>query len=717
MTIAGTTTALAPARSTIRTLVALAKWFHAQFTADASRQALWAPVSFGVGVLIYFSSPSEPPLWAALWAVVALGVWLWTLRSDQPIVSFLAATLFWTSFGFGAAIYRTASLSTPVLVKEIKSAALRGRVEDVIPLAGGAARIVMQVASLQGAPTSLRARITLRKPKNVQAGDWVDLLAGLKPPPPPVAPAAFDFGRHLWFQGIGAVGFALGAPRRIEPMRPLTTGETARAALARTRDVMSARIMDALPGPNGPIAAALITGERSAIDDETLAAYRDSSLAHLLSISGLHMVLAGFGVFGAIRIALLLTPGIGLRAPVKKIAAVGALAASLFYLLLSGAATPTVRAFIMIALVFGAMICDRPGLTLRPVALAALLILIVTPESVLDVSFQMSFAAVVALVAAFEWWNTRARDPGFGGWMDSLWRWFSGAAATSAIAGLATTPFAAFHFQRVADYGVVANVLALPVVGFVVMPAGIFTILAMPFGLEAWPLAVMELGLRWVTATAIEVSSWPGAAHTTPPMAPLALALMTAGGLWLCLWRQTWRLGGLVVCAIGVAALAVRLEPPSVMVAAGGKTFAVRLSDGSLGVPPIARGAFDMENWLRADGDPRPLAAVKSASRAQIACGRDICETQSAGGRVVYIRQLADGGQCHDASLLIDPVGGARPCKQETLHLTLETLSKWQGAAIYWRDGRWHIVTTSAARGARPWTGAAQALNTAASTQ
>jgi competence protein ComEC len=708
MTTSGEYVGFAPNWPGLRPAAAAASgWLHGQFIADVSRQALWAPVFLGAGILVYFAAPIEPPLWAALWPGAALAAWLSSLRQDQPVLSFAAAILFWLSLGFAAGIVRTASLATPVLAVESAAASVKGRVEDTIPLSGGAARIVLQVMELKGRPASFRARITLRRPGGVEAGDWIEVLAGLKSPPAPVAPGAFDFGRHLWFQGVGATGFALGAPRPIQPLRPLTAAETARDALARLRDEMSRRIMIAMPGPNGPIAAALITGERSAIDDATLAAYRDSSLAHLLSISGLHMVLAGFGVFGAIRIALVLTPGVGLRAPAKKIAAAGALIASFAYLLLSGAATPSLRAFIMIALVFAAMMCDRPGLTLRPVALAALLILIATPESVLDVSFQMSFAAVVALVAAFEWWNERAQDPGFGGWMDSLWRWFSGAAATSAIAGLATTPFAAFHFQRVADYGVAANLLALPVVGLIVMPAAVLTILAMPFGLEAWPLAAMELGLQWVTATAYEVASWPGAAHTIPAMPGLALALFVCGGLWLCLWRRPWRLGGAVVILCGIAALSIPPERPDILAAADGKTFAVRRADGTLGVPTLARGAFDMESWLRAEGEARALAEVKAGSRSEISCDKDTCQAEGPAGRIIFLRQKTVVA-CHEARVLIDPIGGAKTCAQDALVLTPEFLAASQGATLTLRDGRWEIVTVAQRRGQRPWTQSAQ---------
>lgn len=677
-------------------------WLKGQFLADLPRQSLWAPVFLGGGIAVYFAAPVEPPQWSAAAAVAALAAWMWCLWREQAATAFFAGALFWTVFGFACGIVRTATLATPVLNVSLKAAIGEGRVEQVLPLSGGEARIVLRLTRLDGASSVLRARILLRTPGGVRPGQWIRLKAGLRPPPGPTMPGGFDFARALWFQGIGASGFALGAPREIDAQRPLTWTELFADGLSALRRTMSERIRTAIPGANGPVATAFLTGERTAIDEETIAAYRDSSLAHVLSISGLHMAMAGFGFFTGLRLALAAVPGFALRHPVKKYAAAGALLASFGYLMISGAATPTVRSFVMIALVFVAMMLDRPGLALRTVALAALAILIATPESLLDVSFQMSFAAVAALVAAFEWWSARPKAPAPGGWLDSAWSWFAGSAMTSLIAGAATTPFAAFHFHRIADYGVVANMLALPAVSFVVMPAGVVALLAMPFGLEHYPLQAMDWGLSWVTAAAFEVASWPGAAHATASFSSLGLILMTLGGLWVSIWTQSWRLAGFAIIAAGVACAPMTARP-DVYVAAGGRTFALRQADGSLAVPAMAAGRFDAESWLKSNGDGATLAHVKQRAKDAIACSPDQCVAAAAWGAFIFVRARSAPADCISGEVIVAPHADVRACSKDALVLGPAFLARSGAVTLNRQQDAWRIETVAGQRGRRPW--------------
>jgi len=262
-------------------------------------------------------------------------------------------------------------------------------------------------------------------------------------------------------------------------------------------------------------------------------------------------------VFWLVRAGLALIPSIALRYPIRKWAAGAALAAALFYLLLSGAAVPTVRSWIMMSIVLLAMILDRPALTMRNVALAALLILLITPASLFDPSFEMSFAAVVGLVALVETnsrrVDDRAQDVSF------LWRglrrlWAIAVAdvMTTLVATAAVAPFAIYHFHRLSHYGVVANLIALPLVGLLIMPFALVSLLAMPLGLEAWPLQVMGLGIDLLVATGKWVASWPGAVSVLPSISGTALLLIVLGGLWLCLWQTRWRALGLVIVAAGL---------------------------------------------------------------------------------------------------------------------------------------------------------------------
>jgi competence protein ComEC len=269
---------------------------------------------------------------------------------------------------------------------------------------------------------------------------------------------------------------------------------TAWAQIDALRANVNARIRAALPDETGEIAVALITGERGGISDEVNQAMRYSGLAHILSISALHMVIMAGTVFWLVRALLALVPGLALRYPIKKLAAVS------FYLVLSGAPVPTVWSWIMMSIVLIAVMLDRPALTMRNVALAALAILIVAPESLFDPSFEMSFAAVVGLVALYEWLSERGRQSLKE--VSPLWATLrrgaglvGGAAATTLVAGTAVAPFAVYHFHRMTHYGLIANLVAAPLVSLLIMPMALLSLLAMPFGLEAWPLKAMSLGI------------------------------------------------------------------------------------------------------------------------------------------------------------------------------------------------------------------------------
>ena len=302
-------------------------------------------------------------------------------------------------------------------------------------------------------------------------------------------PGGYDFGRADYYDGIGAVGFAYGAAKPADIGAP-PLGIVLRKPLADLRETIRRRIIAVLPGDTGEIAAALVMGDQRGISEATQEAMRASGLGHVLSISGLHMALVAGSTFWLIRALLALSPGLALTRPIKKWAAAGALAVATFYLAISGANVATQRAYIMLAVILCAVMLDRRAITLRNVAIAAILVLLIEPESLLTASFQMSFAATLALVAGYEALRERAarkaalataadRGP-----VARLWRAAYGLFLTSLIAALATTPFAIYHFQRAAPLALLANLAAMPVIGVLVMPAALFSVVLMPFGLE-----------------------------------------------------------------------------------------------------------------------------------------------------------------------------------------------------------------------------------------
>lgn len=347
----------------------------------------------------------------------------------------------------------------------------------------------------------------------------------------------FDFRRLGWFERLGAVGYAR------TPMLEMEGSDHSglRQAAFRIQTALSAHIREAVPGQNGAFAAAIFTGDRSAIDKEVEEDLRASTLYHVVSIGGLYMSLLAGAVFALLRYGLALVPRLALAWPLKKIAAGAALVVTGAYLAVSGFDVAAQRAYLMISVFLVAILLDRPALTMRSVALSAFVVLIAAPESLTGAGFQMSFAGAVALIAVFEalrgqsWWAATQTE--------ARWRFLKpvlGAFMTSLVAGIATAPFSVYHFNVLAQYGLLANLFAMPAIGLVVMPAAVMALFAAPFGLDWLPLTAAGWGIDYFLAVADWVADWVaglgGAATGVPAAPPVTLALLGVGGLVLVLW-------------------------------------------------------------------------------------------------------------------------------------------------------------------------------------
>ena len=570
----------------LRRLAGLRLHLASVWAAERQRVFLWVPVLFGAGGGLYLTLPAEPVGWIAPAAggVFALGALL-LRRHTGPALALAALALL--AAGVAAADWRTERVAAPVLEEPIGPVDVTGRVVWVGAGDGPQRYLLDRVRIERLAPeaTPARVRLSVRStgPDGLAApGSWLTALASLRPPPAPAEPGAWDFARQAWFQRIGAVGFVYGAPK---PMAaPDGEGGGLLSLLSQVRHWVSARILAHTTPSAGPFAAALLTGDRSAIDKTTLQAMRDSGLAHLLAISGLHVGLVAGFIFFAARGLLALIEPVALRMPIKKWAAGCALLGGAAYLLLSGMSVPTQRAFVMVGFVLLAIMLDRASISMRLIALAALLVLALAPESMLGPSFQMSFAAATALIATYE----AARRPfarlaARGGLALRPLVYAAGVALTSLVAGIATGPFAVYHFNRIADYGLLANLGAVPITGFWIMPWGLVALVLMPLGLEGLALAPMGWGIDAVVWIASRVAEQPGAVTLVPAMPPAALLAIVVGGLWLCLWRSRWRFLGIAVIGGGmmIAGLAQR---PDILVDGEAKVMAVRGEDGQLWV-------------------------------------------------------------------------------------------------------------------------------------
>lgn len=569
--------------------------------ANPGRLALWTPVLFAAGIGAYFALPTEPELWLGGIAFVCTDLGVIWLRKRRDAAFFAVLAIMIAAAGFGAAQVRTAWVSGPVLEREVGPVSLSGRVIRVEPSKNGNRVTLDRLSSRDTRLKNLpeRIRISVRSPDDPpNPGDRIGTLAILQPPPSPAVPGGYDFARKAWFERIGAVGFALGAVRVIET----PASSSWQIALAQLRLDITKRILSGLESQDvlGPVAAALMTGERRAIPEAALASMRDSGLAHLLAISGLHIGLVAGLLFFAVRFGLALIEPLALRFPIKKYAAFTAILGAFAYLLISGATIPTQRAFLMVSIVMFAVMIDRTAISMRLVALSAMAVLLFAPESLLSASFQMSFAAVVGLVAVYE-----AAAPRMtalrqrGGLLGSRIGLFVAATLlTTLVASLATAPFAIYHFNRIALYGLLANLVAVPVMAMWIMPFGIVSFLLMPVGLEYLGLAPMGWGISVVLWIAGSVAGFPGSVALVPSITTTGLAVLSIGGIWLCVMRGQIRLYGLPVLAAGLASL-LTVTAPDILVNRDGDLVAVNLGEGRVVMSPGYGNSFERDMWQR----------------------------------------------------------------------------------------------------------------------
>ncbi len=692
------------------------RWLAGEFEAESERWFLWLPVLFGLGIGLYFAAAFEPSL-AILVACAVAGCVLVTLGRRHDVLRLVTAMMLLIALGAVIAKMRTDFIAAPVLERQLQQVEVTGFVELVEPRAGRGQRITLLVTSIARVseherPYRVRIR-TLTKDTTLKPGESIRVRATIGPPPSPAAPGDFDFGRLAWFSGLGGIGLATGRIERSDDLGRPPLSLAVRAPIERLRQAIRLRIVAALPGETGEIATALITGERGGISETTNQAYRDSGLFHILSISGLHMVIMAGAVFWLLRLGFAAIPAVALRHPIKKWAAVGAILGGFGYLLISGGSPATVRSWITLTIMFIAVLLDRPALALRNVALAALLILAVYPESLLDAGFQMSFAAVTGLVSVFEYLLLRRESQALRtagerhGPIGGALRFVADNAVTTIIASLAVAPFGVYHFHNTQLLALIANLFAIPICNLVVMPAALAVLIALPLGLEVLPLTVMGWGIDAMTSVARWVGAMPSAVVKVPAIPTVSFALMIAGGLWLLLWSRTWRLLGVIAIAAGVLVSPLDRRP-DIYVGRDGTTVAVRGADGRLSILSSRGSAFELARWLELDGDSRKPAEASNAE--SFTCDMVGCTARLKHRSVaVAFSPAALRDDCPTADVLIVRffIGSAcgRTAKIGQILVTPLHLARAGAHALYAEPDRMRLETVAERRGRRPWSG------------
>jgi competence protein ComEC len=682
----------------------------------ARRLFNWLPVLLGLGILAFFEADGLPSPWPALACAMAAATAAWALR-DHLVPMVVLLSLATMGAGFAAAAWRAQTVAAPVL-ERMTIGRVSGTVEVVERrLEGG--RLVLrltEVVGLSAGQMPRRARVTVASTAGLQAGQHITAMARLLPPPQPARPHGYDFAREAYFQEIGAVGRLLGAPQlapgSIEPPWPARL----MAAVDNARNALTDRIHATLGGSAGGLAAALVTGKRGYLSETDNAQLRAAGLYHIVSISGLHMVLAAGVFFWMARALLAAVPRLAQRWPVKKLAAAIAMLGATAYCIFSGGDVATQRALVMTLVMLGAILVDRPALTLRNLAIAALLVMLRQPETLLGPSFQMSFAAVAGLIAAAEEWRryrqrAAERDPvpdlaarGWQRWPGRALLWIGASLATTVIATFATAPFSAYHFNQGAPLGLIGNALAIPFVSVVVMPSAVAGVLLLPFGLDQPVWLLMGEGCRLVMLVAAWVASLPGAEQAVPSFPPVGLAFFAAGFLWLTLWTTTWRFAG-IAFMIGAGFVAIHQQPSDIFVDRAGALAAVRGEDGRLALLARRPAAFVLDQWYAADGDRRKVARTSDFGVSR--CDPWGCVARLPDQRAVALvldpRAFAE--DCSRAAIVITPLSAPGFCRATTEVFDRGRLAETGAVRLTATAGGWRIDRSRPALAVKPWFG------------
>ena len=701
-----------------RGVVAVGERCERWLEAERDQLALWLPVALGGGIALWFILP-DAGWWSAA-GLIALAVALGgaALARHGRAARVVSVGALAVALGLGLIWWRAERVAHPVLARPT-IATFTARVERVEPLpARDLVRLrltpvkVLSVPDTRGParplpvlPPQIRVNLAVADvPVGLVPGATLKLSARLMPPPEPAVPGAYNYARTAWFEGIGATG------RGFAPVSIVTGGGSSDAGLAGVRVRLSQHIQASAGGGGaGGIAAALATGDQGSIPMADNEAMRRSGLAHLLSVSGLHITAAVAAVMLLVGRLLALSPWVALRWRIPLIAAGAGALAAIGYTLLTGSEVPTIRSCVAALFVLVALVLGREALTLRLVAAGAMVVLLLYPEALAGPSFQLSFAAVASIIALNEhpkvraWFGPREQSRLMG-----IVRGTASLLLTGIMVELALIPISLYHFQKAGVYGAVANIVAIPLTTFVTMPLEALALLFDMVGAGApfwWATARSLDLLLWIARTTAAI---PGSVAPLPAMPAGAYASMVAGGLWITLWRTRWRRLGMLPLALG-AVWALATPAPDLLVTGDGRHVAIRTARGELALLRDRVGDYTAD-MLAENGGVDGLPILLS-EQPDARCSRDLClMTRSVGGRTwrvlatrsAYLVPAADlATACRTADIVVSERSLPRTCTPRWLRLDRATLPQTGGVAIALSTG--DVRTVRHAGDAHPW--------------
>ena len=673
---------------------------------------LYTPIFLSCGIGLYFSMQVEPVLWICVLSlsfffVMTIVAYMLSPQEGVYKAGTLCLFVFTLIFaGLSAAQTRTIRVEAPVLTEELAPVSVTGTVYELDPLPdAGGGRLWLKNLEIEGlaeAQTPYMIRIRIRDSKGVLPGQRVRLLAGLNPPGSPVIPGGFDFQRHAYFKRLGGVGFAYGAPEILDE----NPSSSLAGMLERARLHIISQIRISVDPELQGVVTTFMTGEKTSIEEDELEAMRESGLAHLLAISGLHVGLVATIIFFFSRLAMASIPYIALRYPIKKYAAGIALGAAFFYMLLVGSTVPTQRAMLMTGVALVAIMLDRSPFSLRMVALAACVVLLIMPESLLSASFQMSFAAVAVLVWAYDRlrpvYSKLAQDRGI---IRRALLYIGGIAFTSVLAGFATMPFSLYHFQQWSVYGVLANILAMPVMGIWVMPLAVLSYIGMCLGLSHYPLILMAEGVEWILDVANYVSLLEGAVIQLPVFSHAAFILFVCAGLLLMIGPYVARMVAVIMLVI---ALFLPFHLPRVLISDNSKLVGYFDTGAeTLYVSSLQYERYNREQWTRYYGTPEITKWPQIGGQGDIYCDESACRIVSDGIRFSFPNTpYGFQDECNWADIIILTRPPSLACKHRDNVQVIDRLTTYYNGAVAVyipSDDKYEIRTSKELRGDRKW--------------
>ena len=661
------------------------------------------------GIGLYFNLPGEGNSKVCALLIVTL-LFLGGLSQNYRYVNNLIIGALIIIIGYSLALYRTHTSTTPLLSQTLKSFDVVMMVEENQPLQKSRIRYTGKLLSLSKLsknkiPKRVRIRTTDQGPR-FKYGDLLCMRAMLARPKGPIRAGGYDFGFALWFKQIGATGFNI-SPLRLCPYNQdrIEHQSSISQLIANIRSFIGNKIDNGLNEPERAMARALILGDRGRVNRDDLEAMRKAGLGHLLAISGLHMAVFGGTLFILIRALLALFPIFSQNHPIKKYAALSALIGSFVYFLISGQSIPTQRAVLMISVLFTAIMIERTALTLRNVAVAALIILFLKPESLMSAGFQMSFAAVTALIVTYQMLRDfeplkNLKHTPSSSWLKPFY-YLGGIWITSIIATIATAPFAIYHFQNVSYMGPVGNMLAIPVFSLLLMPSALISLILMPFGLEALAFIPLKYSIQILLSTAHWTASFYPATITFGAIS-LSTVLIMMAGLVLVFFtnRPVNLIGAMLIIIAPISTL--KQEKPDIYIGATAELIALRGEDQKLYAPTGRKGTFVLKNWLKADGDTRTINYVRNSQ--YLLCDDSACTGKTSNLRVTLIKSIAALEEaCQTADILIYRFSITRKCKNPKLILSKKELTNSGTLSIYIKDGKMEIISANQFRKNRIW--------------